>query len=256
MICGSKGNPMYVPRALVTGASGHIGSAIAEELARVGYGVVVGYHENQGRAEEVAGLVKDLGQPARTIRLDVRSRESVVQARDTLARDGWRPSGLVNNAGIADHCDFMKISDEGWNRVIETNLYGAFVVTQTFLPDLLKAPVGRVVNIGSLGGQIGGVNQVHYAVAKAGLIGLTKSISRLYSGNCFSANCVSPGPVESPMMMAEQKFVGAKAANRMSTTSSLASPSQVGSLVAFLMTSAASHISGQDIGVNGGTIVL
>lgn len=242
--------------ALVTGASGHIGSAIALELARSGYGVVVAYHSNQTRAEEVSRAVADLGQPTRTIALDVSDRESVSRVHRELVSSGWKISGLVNNAGVVDHVPFGEISDSSWNQIIQTNLYGAFVTTQTFMPEVLASGVGRIVNIGSIGGQAGGLNQVHYAVAKAGLIGLTKSISRLYASQKFTANCVSPGPVVSPMMDAEQKYKAAKGLETKVGLASMGTAEQVASLVAFLMTPAAGHISGQDIGVNGGAIVL
>ena len=242
--------------ALVTGASGHIGSAIAVELARVGYGVVVAYQSNQSRAEQVSNAVAVLGQPTRTIALDVRSRESVRRAHQELAASGWKISGLINNAGVVEHLPFGDISDSSWNHMIDTNLYGAFVTIQTFLPDILTSEVGRILNIGSLGGQAGGVSQVHYAVAKAGLIGLTKSISRLYTSHTFTANCVSPGPIESPMMAREQKYKATKKQSMVPIPTPMGTPEQVAGLVAFLMTPAAGHISGQDIGVNGGAIVL
>jgi NAD(P)-dependent dehydrogenase (short-subunit alcohol dehydrogenase family) len=241
--------------ALVTGASGHIGSAIAIELAREGYGVVAAYYSNRARAEEVSNAVAGFGRPARTIRLDIRNRESVLEARHELLESGWKISALINNAAVANHVPFEDISELEWNQMVGTNLYGAFLATQIFLPDVLDSEVGRVVNIGSIGGQAGGVNQVHYAVAKAGLIGLTKSISRLYASRSFTANCVSPGPIESPMMAAEQKYtvMSGRAGHG---GSALGSAEHVASLVAFLLTPGASHISGQDIGVNGGAVVL
>lgn len=241
--------------ALVTGASGHIGSAIAVELARGGFGVVAAYFSNRARAEEVANEVAVFGMPARVIRMDIRNRDSVLAARNELLESGWKISALINNAAIADHVPFEDISELHWNQMLRTNLSGAFMTTQAFLPDLLDSEVGRLVNIGSIGGQAGGVNQVHYAVAKAGLIGLTKSISRLYASRSFTANCVSPGPIESPMMATEQAYTVISGRSGHGS-SALGSAEHVASLVAFLLTPGAGHISGQDIGVNGGAVVL
>jgi acetoacetyl-CoA reductase/3-oxoacyl-[acyl-carrier protein] reductase len=235
--------------ALVTGASGGIGQAIARSLLECGHLVACAYHQDRSGLAGLTGAHAS----AHPIQIDIRERGSIQKAVAEVRRQFARPIDiLVNNAAIADERPFERITDADWDRVLETNLRGAFIVTQECLPDMAEAGWGRIVNIASIGGQWGGERQVHYAAAKAGLINFTQSIARLYSNRGVTSNAVSPGLVATAMTRHE---LATEEGNRKAAgipLGRIAQPEEIASSVRFLCSDEASYITGQTLNVNGG----
>jgi len=235
--------------ALVTGASRGIGAAIARILLQRGNRVVCGYRENRDGAAAFARNSSD----ACAVRIDIRDRESVRRAIGTAREHFPGPIDIVvNNAAVADEKPFDEISDSDWDRILETNLRGPFIVAQETLPAMLEKRWGRIVNIASIGGQWGGMRQVHYAAAKAGLINLTHSLAKLYSRDGITANAVSPGLVATDMVGNELRSEAGKEKLAQIPVGRIASPEEIAAAVAFLCSDEASYITGHTLNVNGG----
>lgn len=243
---------MTARAAFVTGASRGIGVAIAEALAADGYGVAVGYHHNAALAETVAARLRQGGARAQAIAVDVADRASVRAAFAAARHDLGSLDVLVNNAAIAQEKPFSDITDADWQAMMATNLQGPFICAQEALPSMLAAGWGRIINIVSIGGQWGGFNQVHYATAKAGLIGLTRSLAKVYSGQGVNTNAVSPGLVATDMAAAELQSEAGKAKARAIPMGRIGTAAEVAAAVCFLAGPGGDYVTGQTINVNGG----
>jgi acetoacetyl-CoA reductase/3-oxoacyl-[acyl-carrier protein] reductase len=235
--------------AFVTGASRGIGHAIAGALLESGYRVACGYRTNRGGADVLA---RDFAESL-PVHVDVASRASIRRAlAATERRFGASPGIVINNAAIADEKPFPDITDADWDRMLATNLRGPFIVAQETIPAMVKERWGRIVNIASIGGQWGGMRQVHYAASKAALINFTQSMARLYSADGITSNAVSPGLVATDMV---QKELGSRAGQKKAAqipVGRIAAPGEIASAVLFLCSDEASYITGQTINVNGG----
>lgn len=237
--------------ALVTGASRGIGRAIARTLLEQGYMVACGYNQHQ----KDASALEEKYPNAFAVRIDIRNRASVKKAIARVHKHfGTTVDIVVNNAGIADEKPFEDITDADWDRMLETNLRGAFIVSQETLPAMRKKRWGRIVNIVSIGGQWGGMRQVHYAAAKAGLINFTHSLAKLYSQGGITSNAVSPGLVATDMIQNELRSKVGKQKAAQIPIGRLTAPEEVAALVAFLISDAAASITGQTININGGML--
>jgi NAD(P)-dependent dehydrogenase (short-subunit alcohol dehydrogenase family) len=235
--------------ALVTGASRGIGQAIARALVEAGYRVACGYHNNCAGAEALARDYAD----ANPVRIDIASRRSVNRALAEI--EGHFGAGVdivVNNAAIADEKPFPEITDADWDRVLTTNLRGPFVVVQETIAGMAKKRWGRIVNIVSIGGQWGGMRQVHYAASKAALINFTQSIARLYSADGVTSNAVSPGLVATDMAQKELRSRAGKKKAAQIPVGRIAVPGEIAAAVLFLCSEDAAYITGQTLNVNGG----
>jgi len=235
--------------ALVTGASRGIGAAIARRLLHSGTRVICGYCENRDGAAALARNCPD----AYAVRIDIRDRASV-RAAIQSAEEYFAGSIdiAVNNAAIADEKPFAEITDPDWDRMLETNLRGPFIIAQEILPNMMKMRWGRIVNIVSIGGQWGGMRQVHYAAAKAGLINFTHSLAKLYSHDGITANAVSPGLVATDMTENELRSEAGKQKVAQIPVGRIALPEEIASAVAFLCSDEAAYITGHTLNVNGG----
>jgi NAD(P)-dependent dehydrogenase (short-subunit alcohol dehydrogenase family) len=237
--------------ALVTGASRGIGHAIACALLERGYDVACGFREQEKKAAAIA-KGHDGAFP---LRVDVRERASVRDALAQVRKRFGRPVDiLVNNAAIADEKPFMTITDADWDRMLETNLRGPFILAQETLPSMVEKRWGRIVNIVSIGGQWGGMRQVHYAASKAALINLTQSLARLYSAQGITSNAVSPGLVGSDMAQDELQSEAGRAKLAQIPLGRIAAPQEIAAAVLFLCSEEAGYITGQTINVNGGML--
>ena len=235
-------------RALVTGASGGIGAAIAQRLARDGMHVVV--HANKGveAAQKVAADIHAGGGSAEVIAFDVSDAEQASAAIAKLLSAG-PIQVLVNNAGVHDDAPLAGMTAAQWHRVIDVVLHGFFNVTQPLLLPMLRTRWGRIVSLSSVAGVIGNRGQANYAAAKSGLHGASKSLAQEIASRGVTVNVVAPGVIETPMTA--QIFTPEQLA-QMVPAKRAGKPEEVAALVGFLASDAAGYITGQVISINGG----
>ncbi len=236
---------------LVTGASRGIGRAIALLLAKTGQPVIINYRTNEAKALEVKRLVEATGTPAELLAFDVANEAEVDRAMDAWEAahpDDWI-SVLVNNAGIRHDSVMFMMSDEEWHSVVDTTLNGFFYLTRRVLKHMMpRHRGGRIVNMASLSGVKGLPGQVNYSAAKAGLIGATKALAIEVAPRNITVNAVAPGFVETDMTcdLNEDEL------KRQIPMRRFAKPEEIAEVVAFLVSPAASYITGEVINVNGG----
>ena len=185
--------------ALVTGGSRGIGRAIAANLAAAGHAVAVNYRTRGDAADEVVATIEAMGGTALPVAADVGDADAVAQMVAQIGETLGPISILVNNAGITDDDLLLRMKPEKWDRVIQTNLTSAYLCTRAALRGMLKARWGRIINVTSLSGLSGNPGQANYAAAKAGLVGLTKSVAKEVGSRGITVNAVAPGFIETDM---------------------------------------------------------
>jgi 3-oxoacyl-[acyl-carrier protein] reductase len=237
--------------AVVTGSSRGIGAQIARRLASEGAAVAVNYAGSEAAAHEVVESIRAAGGTAEAFKADVSDADSVAALMDSVVQRFGRIDILVNNAGITRDGLLVRMSDADWDDVIHTNLSGAFFATRAVSKLMIKARSGSIINIASVVGLVGNAGQVNYAAAKAGLVGMTKSVARELASRSVRVNAVAPGFIETDMTAdlpeaARDAALGSIAMKRMGT------PDDVAAVVAFLASDEASYITGQTIAVDGG----
>lgn len=236
--------------AFVTGASRGIGQAVALELGRQG-AAVVGTATSEGGAEAITGYLEEAGVRGRGLVLDVTDGESVTAAVKAITEEFGHPTVLVNNAGITRDNLMMRMKDEEWDAVLDTNLSSVYRVSKACLRGMTKARRGRIISIASVVGLSGNAGQANYAAAKAGIIGFSKSLAREVGSRGITVNAVAPGFIDTDMTRAlpeEQReaLLGQIPLDR------LGAPEEIAGAVAFLASPAAAYITGETLHVNGG----
>jgi 3-oxoacyl-[acyl-carrier protein] reductase len=237
--------------ALVTGASRGIGRAIALSLAEAGADVVVNYAGSESAAEEVVQLIRAMGRKAEKMQAHVGNAEQTEQMVKATVEQFGKIDILVNNAGITRDNLIMRMKEEEFDDVINTNLKGVFNCTKAVTRPMMKQRSGTIINVSSVVGVLGNPGQANYVAAKAGVIGLTKSTARELASRNITVNCIAPGFIETEMTdkLAEET----KAAMlQQIPLARLGSPDDIAKVVLFLTSNAAAYMTGQTIHVDGG----
>ena len=241
-------NKDSLKRALVTGGSGDLGSAICRRLASEGLHVIVHANANLARAETVVADIRAAGGSAEAVAFDVADGEATRQAIDALLQAG-PIQVVINNAGIHDDGPMAGMSAAQWKRVIDVSLHGFFHVTQPLLLPMARTRWGRIVSVSSVAAVLGNRGQTNYAAAKAALHGASKSLAREMASRNITVNVVAPGVIEGSM--AEETF-SPESIKQLVPAGRAGKPEEVAALVAFLCREEAAYINGQVIGINGG----
>jgi 3-oxoacyl-[acyl-carrier protein] reductase len=239
--------------ALVTGGSRGIGRAIALQLAELGADVAVNYQGNAGAAQEVVDAIRAMGRRSVSVQADVREGGAVEAMIKQVTQELGGLHILVNNAGITRDNLMMRMKEEDWDMVLDTNLKGAFNTIKAAQRALIKGRYGRIVNITSIAGVSGNAGQSNYASAKAGMIGLTKSVAKELGSRGITCNAVAPGfvPTDLTATLPEELV---QEAVRHTPLGRLGTSEDVAKAVAFLVSDAAEFITGQVLNVDGGMI--
>jgi len=237
--------------AVVTGASRGIGRAIALELAKEGANVVVNYSGSEAKAQEVVEEISKIGSKAIAVQANVADNDSVQNLMKTALEEFGSIDILVNNAGITRDNLLMRMKEDEWDDVINTNLKGVFLCTKAVTRQMMKQRAGRIINIASVVGVMGNAGQANYTAAKAGVIGLTKTTARELAARNILVNAVAPGFIETEMTEVLPEDVK----NAMLSQIPLAKFGQaenIAKAVAFLASDDAEYITGQVLHVDGG----
>jgi 3-oxoacyl-[acyl-carrier protein] reductase len=240
--------------ALVTGASRGIGAAIAQELGKQG-ATVVGTATSAGGAEQISQALQAQQIIGAGMALDVNDAAQVEQLLKTISEQFGDVSILVNNAGITRDTLLMRMKDEDWDAVMNTNLKSVFRMSQAVIRPMMKARSGRIINISSVVGHMGNAGQTNYAAAKAGMTGFTKSLAAELGSRGITVNCVAPGFIDTDMtreLPEEQR----QALLQHIPLGRLGQSAEIAAAVAFLASPNAAYITGETLHVNGGMLMV
>ncbi len=236
--------------ALITGASRGIGRAIALELGAKG-AVVIGTATSDSGAEAISNYLKEAGINGGGFALNVTSQTSIDTVLAAINEQFGTPSILVNNAGITRDNLLMRMKDQEWDEIIDTNLTSVYRMSKACMRGMMKARKGRIINISSVVGESGNMGQTNYAAAKAGMIGFSKSMAREVATRGITVNCIAPGFIETDMtkgLPEAQK----EALLKQIPVARLGQPEEIAAAVAYLASPGAAYVTGQTISVNGG----
>ncbi|MCU0788053.1 MAG: 3-oxoacyl-[acyl-carrier-protein] reductase [Verrucomicrobia bacterium] len=239
--------------AVVTGAGRGIGRAIALQFAGAGANVVC-VSRTEANSAKVAGEIRALGRTAWAYALDVADAGAVNETAEKILAETGRVDILVNNAGVTRDTLLMRMSDEDWDTVLNTNLRGAFLVTKAFFRTFAKQRSGRIINIASVIGLMGNAGQANYAASKAGLIGFTKSVARELAARGVTANAIAPGFIETDMTAVLNEDLKKELLKRI-PAGSFGQAEDIAHAALFLAGPGARYVTGQVLTVDGGMVM-
>ncbi len=249
----AEGRELAGQVAFVTGGATGIGLATARALAARGATVAI-FNRNQERAREAVEALRSAGGAAHAFAADIADSGSVETAFSAALAQLARVDILVNNSGITRDGLFMRMSDEQWQQVIDTNLGGAFRCCRAVARSMMKARYGRIINVSSVVGLMGNAGQANYAASKAGLLGLTKALARELASRGVTVNAVCPGYVATEMTAQLPEAARAELLGRI-PLGRLGDPAEVGDVIAFLASPRAAYVTGQVWTVDGGMVM-
>ena len=241
--------------ALVTGGGRGIGRATAITLGSAGARVAVNYNASEAAAEEVVGAIASDGGEARAIKADVSNAGEVDSMVNSLVKEWGRIDILVNNAGITRDNLMMRMSQEEWDAVMDTNLRSAYFCSRAVLRQMLRNRWGRIINLSSVVGLTGNAGQANYAAAKAGLIGFTKSLAREVGSRNITANAIAPGFIQTDITAGLPEELKAGMLKTI-PAERYGDPEDVANVVLFLASDLSSYVTGQVINVDGGMVMI
>ena len=237
-----------IETALITGAGRGIGRAIAKSLAASGRFVYINYHSNEKSAQQTLEQIRVQGGNGALVQFDVRDRDAAENAVKKIISENKKIDILVNNAGIREDKLMVRMKEENWQRVLDTNLTGFFNVSRLVVKNMLSRQYGRIINISSASGQAGQAGQVNYSASKAGLIGATMALAKEIAKRNITVNAVAPGFIETEMV----EGIPLEQIAQSIPVGRLGRPEEVAAAVLFLCSRQASYITGQVLGINGG----
>ena len=238
---------------LVTGGSRGIGANIVQELSKQGYTVIMNYNKSEEQANKIKNELGNNGIHIDIVKADISKRNEVKNLINFIIEKYEHIDDVINNAGISQIKLFTEITDEDWNKMLQTNLTSAFYVTQEAVPSMIQQKSGCIINISSVWGIVGASCEVHYSVAKAGLDGMTKALAKELGPSNINVNCVCPGLIDTDMNSElseedKQQIIEETPMNRIGT------PSDVANAIYFLSSENATFVTGQTLTVDGGWI--
>lgn len=240
--------------ALITGASRGIGRAIALELAKAGATIAINYAGNMKAAEEVERMIVEQGGKAMIIQADISKTEAIDHMVDAVMDAYGRIDILVNNAGITRDNLLMRMKENDWDDVLNTNLKSVYYCTKVVSKSMVKQRSGRIINMTSVVGLTGNAGQSNYAAAKAGVIGFSKSMAKELASRGITVNLVAPGFIDTDMTAGLPEKVKEELLKSI-PLAKLGNPEDVAKAVLFLASDAASYITGQTLNVDGGMVM-
>lgn len=240
--------------AVVTGASRGIGRAIALKLAQDGANIVVNYSGSQEKAEAVVAEITALGRQAIAVKADISHADDVAALMYAALAEFGTIDILVNNAGVTRDNLLMRMKEDEWDAVLDTNLKGVFLCTKAVARTMMKQRAGRIINVASIVGVSGNAGQANYVAAKAGVIGLTKTTAKELAARNILVNAVAPGFIATDMTEVLPENIKEEILKQV-PLAKLGKPEDVANVVAFLASDAANYMTGQTLHIDGGMVM-
>lgn len=234
---------------VITGGSRGIGAAMAQAFSQSGDRVFIIYEKNDTAAKGVAEACGAI-----PIKADISSKTAVFALREEIHQKFGKVDVVINNAGISQIKLFSDVTEEDLERMFSVNMYGAFYVTQSFLPDMINKKSGKIINISSMWGEVGASCEVHYSASKAALIGFTKALAKELAPSGICVNCITPGVIDTEMNESLDEDTKAELIGEIPLMR-MGKAEEVANLALFLASDKADYITGQVIGISGGMVI-